>query len=216
MEAETSISRGDRKNGSAGYSTGSELTQVGGLLERGWGRGDCQGWWPPFSWATELIMILFFDVENKGYRAGLSVKKFGLVHTVCGMLNFPQMAVHIFSCTSMWVILLAKWNGCVCVSMLACRCSVWLFVAPGLLSTRLLCPWNFPGKILEQIDLSSSRGSFQPRDWIRISCVSRTGRRILYHWATWEALGGLWDILIAHMCISFSKINVAGSFLSFV
>ena len=52
------------------------------------------------SWATELIMILFFDVENKGYKAGLSVKKFSLVHTVCGRFNFPQMAVHIFSCTS--------------------------------------------------------------------------------------------------------------------
>jgi hypothetical protein len=141
-----------------------------------------------------------------------------LVHTVCGRFNFPQMAVHIFSYTSMWVTLLPKWNVCVkCeMCMLARMCSIWLFVAPGLLSARLLCPWNFPGKILERVDISSSRGSFQPRDWIHISCISCTGRRILYHWATWEAFGGLWDILITHMYISFSKINVADSFLSFV
>ena len=28
-----------------------------------------------------------------------------------------------------------------------------------------------------------TRGSYLPRDW---TCVSCTGRRILYHWATWE------------------------------
>ena len=30
-----------------------------------------------------------------------------------------------------------------------------------------------------------SRGSSWPRDWSHISCI---GRRVLYHWATWEAL----------------------------
>ena len=45
--------------------------------------------------------------------------------------------------------------------------------------TRLLCPWGFPGKI------SSSRGSFQPKDLNPVSCI---GRRILYHWVIWEAL----------------------------
>ena len=45
--------------------------------------------------------------------------------------------------------------------------------------TRLLCPWGFPGKI------SSSRGSSQPKDLNPVSCI---GRRILYHWVTWEDL----------------------------
>ena len=36
----------------------------------------------------------------------------------------------------------------------------------GLKPTRLLCPWNFPS-------ISSSRGSFQPRDQTCISCISR-------------------------------------------
>ena len=40
---------------------------------------------------------------------------------------------------------------------------------------------------LEWVAISSSRGSFWPRDWICIFCVPCTGRRILYHWTTWEA-----------------------------
>ena len=39
-------------------------------------------------------------------------------------------------------------------------------------------------RILEWVAISSSRGSSQPRDWTCTSCI---GRRILYHWATWEA-----------------------------
>ena len=38
-------------------------------------------------------------------------------------------------------------------------------------------------RILEWVAVSSSRGSFQPRDQ---TCLSCTGRQILYHRATWE------------------------------
>ena len=40
---------------------------------------------------------------------------------------------------------------------------------------------------LEWIAISSSRGSSRPRDQTHVSCFSRTGRWVLYHWATWEA-----------------------------
>ena len=40
-------------------------------------------------------------------------------------------------------------------------------------------------RILEWVAISSFRESSQPRDQTCISCI---GRRILYHWATWEAL----------------------------
>ena len=40
---------------------------------------------------------------------------------------------------------------------------------------------------LEWVAISFSRGSSWPRDWTRVSCVSRIGRWILYHWATCEA-----------------------------
>ena len=43
----------------------------------------------------------------------------------------------------------------------------------------------FQARILEWVAISSSRGSIQPRDQTCISCI---GRRILYHWATWEAV----------------------------
>ena len=45
----------------------------------------------------------------------------------------------------------------------------------------------FQARILERVAISSSRGSSQCRVWIHI-CVSWIDRRILYHWATWEAL----------------------------
>ena len=43
-------------------------------------------------------------------------------------------------------------------------------------------------RILEWAAISSSRGSFQPRDWTAVFCVSCIGRQILYHKATLEAL----------------------------
>ena len=59
-------------------------------------------------------------------------------------------------------------------------------------------PWNcstpgssvhgiFQARILEQVAIPFSRGSFWPRDWICVSCI---GRWILYHRATWEAHWG--------------------------
>ena len=45
---------------------------------------------------------------------------------------------------------------------------------------RLLCPWNFPGKNIGVVAIPFSRGSSQPRDQTHVSCVSCTGRQILY------------------------------------
>ena len=43
-------------------------------------------------------------------------------------------------------------------------------------------------RILEWVAISSSRGSSQSNDGIRISCVSCIGKRILDHYTTWKAL----------------------------
>ena len=43
-------------------------------------------------------------------------------------------------------------------------------------------------RILEWVAMPSSRGSSPPRDGTRVSCVSCTGRQVLYHCVTWEAL----------------------------
>ena len=42
-------------------------------------------------------------------------------------------------------------------------------------------------RILEQVAISFSRGSFWLRGWTCVSGISCFGRQILYHWATWEA-----------------------------
>ena len=46
----------------------------------------------------------------------------------------------------------------------------------------------FQARILEQVAISYSRGSSPPRDWTHVSCVSCTGRQVLYH------LGSLYKI----------------------
>ena len=51
----------------------------------------------------------------------------------------------------------------------------------------------FQVRILEWVDMSSCRRSSWLRDQTCVSCVSCTGRRILYHWATWEALIPTWN-----------------------
>ena len=58
----------------------------------------------------------------------------------------------------------------------------------GLQPTRLFCPWDFPGKNTGVCCHFLSRGSSQARDQTHISCVSCTGRQIIYHWATGEAI----------------------------
>ena len=42
-------------------------------------------------------------------------------------------------------------------------------------------------RILHWVAISSSRGSYRPRDRTLVSYVSCIGRQILYHWATWES-----------------------------
>ena len=62
---------------------------------------------------------------------------------------------------------------------------VQLFVTPWTVATRLLCPWSFPSRNPGVgFAVSSSRGSSQPKDRTYVSCI---GRRILYHWTSWEA-----------------------------
>ena len=61
-------------------------------------------------------------------------------------------------------------------------------VTAWTIPTRLLCPWDSPGKNAGVgVAIPFSRGSSQPRVWILISCISCVGRQIPYHWATREA-----------------------------
>ena len=68
------------------------------------------------------------------------------------------------------------------------------FVCMLACSVIQLCPtlcdpmelWDFADKDIGVGCLFlPTQGSSHPRDWTHISCVSRTGRQILCHWATW-------------------------------
>ena len=61
---------------------------------------------------------------------------------------------------------------------------VWLFAA---LWTPSSVPGIIQARILEWGVIPFSRASSRPRDRTGDSCVSCIGRRVLYHWVTWEA-----------------------------
>ena len=48
--------------------------------------------------------------------------------------------------------------------------------------------WISQARILDLAAISFSRGSSWLKGWTYVFCGSCTGRWILYHWATWEAL----------------------------
>ena len=57
----------------------------------------------------------------------------------------------------------------------------------GLQPTRLLYPWDSPGKSTAMVCYFLSRGPSWLRNRTHSSCITGT----LYHWATWEAQGML-------------------------
>ena len=61
---------------------------------------------------------------------------------------------------------------------------VRLHATPWTIAHQPPLPWDVPGKNMEWVVISFSRGSSQPRDQTSVFCI---GRWILYCWATREA-----------------------------
>ena len=59
--------------------------------------------------------------------------------------------------------------------------------------------------ILEWVAIYSFRWSSWPRDWSRVSCISHTGKWILYHWATREAPDNFQARILEWIALSFSR-----------
>ena len=77
----------------------------------------------------------------------------------------------------------------VCVCVLSCSVVSISSLQPfGLYPTRLLCPWNFPGKNTGMGCYSLLQGSSWPRDWTLVSYVSCIAGRFFTHWAIRGAL----------------------------
>ena len=90
---------------------------------------------------------------------------------------------------------LCRYNDMKTLLYCSCSCSVTQSY-PTLCNPK---NYNHPGssvhgisqaRLLEQVAISSSRASSQPKDWTHVSCTSCIGRWIFFlnHWATWEAL----------------------------
>ena len=65
----------------------------------------------------------------------------------------------------------------------------------------------FQATVLEWVAIFFSRGSSQPRDWTRVTCVSR---RFLYHWAMREVLSYLQERLFSFFHTCFVLFCVSG------
>ena len=78
---------------------------------------------------------------------------------------------------------------CVCGRTCTLSCSV---VSDSFVTSwTIACQASLSqARIMEWVVISYSKRSSQPRCWTHISCFSCTGRQILCHWATWEALIG--------------------------
>ena len=111
------------------------------------------------------------------------------------MGNVWLLVLHPFLMGSQEVWLFFSWS-------LSCKLErggvVWCLVAKLYLTLWDLMVYIPPGssvhgilkaEILEWVVISSSRGSFWPRDRTHISCI---GRQILHHWATREVRKGWW------------------------
>ena len=94
--------------------------------------------------------------------------------------DHPPNDIHFWN-TCVCVCVRARVCVCVCVHVLIHFSHVLLFATPWTVAPRLLCPQDFPEKILEQVAISSSRGSSWLRDWTCIPYSSWSGRWVLYH-----------------------------------
>ena len=63
--------------------------------------------------------------------------------------------------------------------------TLWTWIPPGASVHGIL-----QARILVWVAMPSSRGSSLPRDGTQVSYVSCIGRRVLYHWVTWESHKG--------------------------
>ena len=75
----------------------------------------------------------------------------------------------------------------------ACMLShVWLCDPMGCSLPGSSVHGIFQARILEWVAIYYSRRSSLPKSWILVSCISCTGRQILYHCNPWEALNYPW------------------------
>ena len=96
------------------------------------------------------------------------------VHTVFNL----HMLIFFICCYTVLIFI---------ISMLSCSVMSQFLVTPWTAAHQTpLSMGILQARILEWVAVLSSRGSSQPRDQTRVSCVSCIAGRFFTHWATWE------------------------------
>ena len=126
-------------------------------------------------------LTLFKSTRDNKHSVSDSCFDFCQVYML-STLHFLWYFVHAIPwCRQCYIILhTLHVRGCSIVSN-----SLW---PHGLSPTRLLCVWDFSRQEYWSGLPFPSPGNLPTRDWTHISGVSYVGRRVLYCWATWEAL----------------------------
>ena len=125
-------------------------------------------YWPCFLCVHYTLMTLNLYLEVCTSYYSTSKIFLGLSYTVQSQ-SLGYIAICVCVCV------------CVCVQSYLNHCDPLGRSPPGSSVHGIL-----QARILECVDISSSRGSSQPRDQTQVSFVFCIGSQILYHWATWE------------------------------
>ena len=89
------------------------------------------------------------------------------------------------------VVYLELLKCCMANIVRACLVMFDSFVTPWAVATRLLCPWNFPGKNIGVVAISFSRGTSQLRDQTHISCASCTAGEFFPTEPPWKLMANV-------------------------
>ena len=109
--------------------------------------------------------------------------------------QWPRMAGNLEHIIIKGAILYPRGKSWVCAQLCPTLCDTMDYSSSGSFVRG-----RFQARILEWVTISSSRGSFQPRDRTQVSCVSCIDRKIHYHWATWEAQGKMCGVQKPYSC----------------
>ena len=123
----------------------------------------------------EFLFLVFGDHLNKSYKwwiFKISYDRF------LWLLFVPRMS-QPYSCPCF----IRQLTQMLCTSV-QWPSRVWLCDPMNWRVPGSSVPGIFQARIWGWVAISFSRGSSQPRGWTCVSCIDR---RILYHWATWEA-----------------------------
>ena len=123
-----------------------------------------------------VLAIINSAVMNIGVHVSLSLLvssvylcDYFIFHSIAGYMKEGIMFATV---VDTWIFL-NKWRVVgFCSSCYLVTKSCQLFAIPWTVATRLLCPWNFPDKNTGLGCHFFTRGSSQPKDQIKVSCLA--------------------------------------------